>query len=208
MLSGNLQPLATPWLSWRQGLCDIIGSRAGSSQLWGSASSSRSKAAIRWVPRPAAHHLSVVSYIQCCLLLSSHHSRPHQSTTSSTTRTCILSIAYRFHDNISSIQFWTPSQRRRQPNKSEQDGLLVDASNSVALVRPPPTPPPISTDPHPSQFLHRPPVHDSERMHHLGLFADLVPRLPHPPQDRPQHPAKAHLHARHAPHPLHLRSPL
>lgn len=79
MLSGNLQPLATPSLSWRQGLCDLIGSRAGSSQLWGMGerfvisqqggdplgTSTGSPPPQRRFRHPAL------------LLLSSHRSRPH-----------------------------------------------------------------------------------------------------------------------------------
>lgn len=120
------------------------------------------------------------------LLLSSHHSRPHQSTPSSTTPTFILSTASRFHDNTSSIHFWTSSQRRRQPNKAEQDGLLVVASNPVALVRHPlplllypltPTPPPSSCIAHRSTILSECTTSASSQTSSLASL--ILPKIDH-----------------------------
>lgn len=42
-------------------------------------------------------------------------------------------------------------------------------------------------------------------VHNIGIVTDLIARLADPAQDHPRHAAEADVHARHAPHPLHIR---
>src|SRR4051794_17912947 len=103
--------------------------------LWGSASSSRSH---KVIVGNISHHRSCIQRVPRVLPPSRP---PHYSTTSPSTPTSILSITCRTHDNTSSNQTNPSLQRRQLPNKAGRDGLLINASNSVALVRPPPSPP-------------------------------------------------------------------